>query len=245
MRRTPTPSNQAKERTPWPTPKKPGDDELYTFPQDFAVNGDCGPHAEQLTGTISPWTPEGVPEAEMQAQDRVWVITNMKADRRTIVEGKVFVCDSGAIVGMDFAGQIDKIAFDQIQGLCVIASAVSGYAHKEASRSKAAEGGAGRRAMREPQRLELPPPFTKTERTIPECGDKEIVYEGDPDHKSARGRSAESYSRPATASFACIWVPSTANARNVFFHGANAIPRSEAAIRAWMEADDPWPGREK
>ena len=90
-------------------PKKSGDDELYTFPKDFVVNGDCGPHAEQLRGTISPWTPEGVPEAETQAQDRVWVITNMKADRRTIVEGKVFVSDSGAIVGMDFAGKIDKI----------------------------------------------------------------------------------------------------------------------------------------
>ena len=225
-------------------PKKSSDDELYTFPQDFKVNGDCGPHAEQLTGTISPWTPEGVPEADMQAQDRVWVITNMKADRRTIVEGKVFVCDSGAIVGMDFAGQIDKIAFDQIQGLCVIASAVSGYAHKEASRSKAAKGGAGRRAMREPQSLELPPPFTKTERTIPECGDKEIVYEGDPDHKSARGRSAESYA--AGDGIICVHLGSVDGEREErVFHGANAIPRSEAAIRAWMEADDPWPGREK
>ena len=225
-------------------PKKSGDDELYTFPQDFVVNGDCGPHAEQLRGTISPWTPEGVPEAEMQAQDRVWVITNMKADRRTIVEGKVFVSDSGAIVGMDFAGQIDKIAFDQIQGLCVIASAVSGYAHKEASRSKAAKGGAGRRAMREPQSLELPPPFTKTERTIPENGEKEIVYEGDPDHKSARGRSAESYA--AGDGIICVHLGSVDGEREErVFHGANAIPRSEAAIKAWMEADDPWPGREK
>ena len=153
--------------------QKTGGDAAYTFPHDFVVSADFRPHAERLTGTISPWTAEAVPatradaetgtaaaaetgaragtgaktEAEAAAaepgttagaeigtaatakkgaQERVWVITNMKANGRSIVEGKVFVQDSGAIVGMEFAGEINHIAFSHIQALCAMAPEVAG-----------------------------------------------------------------------------------------------------------------------
>ena len=236
--------------------QKTGGDAAYTFPHDFVVSGDFRPHAERLTGTISPWTAEGVPAtgadadagtaaatAKKGAQERVWVITNMKADGRTIVEGKVFVQDSGAIVGMEFAGEINNVAFNHIQALCAMASEVAGghEIEKMASRSMSSTGGAGRRAKGEDRRPELPPPYTKSEMTLKWTGSTLITYKGNPEHETACGRSADSHpirDDLIVVNFFC----SDGNQEERVIRGANATARSEAAIRAWMEADEPWPG---
>ena len=239
--------------------QKTGGDAAYPFPHDFVVNGDFSSHAERLTGAISPWTAEGVPAtgadadagtaaatAKKGAQERVWVITNMKADGRTIVEGKVFMLDSGAIVGMEFTGEINHIAFIHIQALCAMASEVAGGHEIErvASRSMSSTGGAGRRAKGEARRLELPPPYTRTERKrsgFGSNGNTKIDYKGDPDHETARGRSADSFhvcDDIVVVNLNCAG----GDQEERVFHGAKAIARSEAAIRAWMEADEPWPG---
>ena len=184
--------------------------------------------------------------AKKGAQERVWVITNMKADGRTIVEGKVFVQDSGAIVGMEFAGEINHIAFTHIQALCAMASEVAGghEIEKVASRSMSSTGGAGRRAKGEARRLELPPPYTRTERKrsgFGSNGNTKIDYKGDPDHETARGRSADSFHVCDDIVVVNLNCAGSDQEERVF-HGAKAIARSEAAIRAWMEADEPWPG---
>ena len=227
--------------------QKTGGDAAYIFPHDFVVSGDFRPHAERLTGTISPWTAETVPatgaDAETGAQERVWVITNMKADGRTIVEGKVFVQDSGAIVGMEFTGEINHIAFSHIQALCAMASEVAGghEIEKMASRSMSSTGGAGRRAKGEDRRPELPSPYTKSEMTLKWTGSTLITYKGNPEHETACGRSADSHpirDDLIVVNFFC----SDGNQEERVIRGANATARSEAAIRAWMEADEPWPG---
>ena len=273
--------------------QKTGGDAAYTFPHDFVVSGDFRPHAERLTGTISPWTAKAVPatradaetgtaaaaetgaragtgagaktEAEAAvaavpgtaagaemgaaataktgAQERVWVITNMKADGRSIVEGKVFVLDSGAIVGMEFAGEINNISFSHIQALCAMASEVAGEheIEKVASRSMSSTGGAGRRAKGEARRPELPPPYTKSEMTLKWTRSTLITYKGSPEHETACGRSADSHpvrDDLVVVNFCC----GDGNQEERVIRGANAIARSEAAIRAWMEADEPWPG---
>ena len=284
--------------------QKTGGDATYTFPHDFVVNGDFRPHAERLTGTISPWTAEAVPAtradaetgtaaaaetggragtgagteagaeaaaeagmtagaaavpgtaagaemgatatAKTGAQERVWVITNMKADGRSIVEGKVFVLDCGAIVGMEFAGEINNIAFIHIQALCAMASEVAGGHEIErvASRFMSSTGGAGRRAKGEARGPELPPPYTRTERKrsgFGSNGNTKIDYKGDPDHETARGRSADSFHVCDDIVVVNLNCAGSDQEERVF-HGAKAIARSEAAIRAWMEADEPWPG---
>ena len=313
--------------------QKTGGDAAYTFPHDLVVSGDFSPHTERLTGTISPWTAEGVPTtqadaetgtataektgtragtgagaetgaeaaagagaragtgtsaetgaeatagaatgaeaaagmadgaaaaepgttagaemgaaatAKMGAQERVWVITNMKADGRSIVEGKVFVLDSGAIVGMELAGEINNIAFSHIQALCAMAPEVAGghEIEKVASRSMSSTRGAGRRAKGEARRLELPPPYARTEHKLYGFGcngNTMIDYKGNPDHETARGRSADSHhvcDDIVVVNIRC----GDGNREERVFHGANPIARSEAAIRAWMEADEPWPG---
>ena len=273
--------------------QKTGGDATYTFPHDFVVSGDFRPHAERLTGTISPWTAEAVSAtrtdaetgaeaaagagaragtgacaetgaeaaagataagaetgaaatAKTGAQERVWVITNMKADGRSIVEGKVFVQDSGAIVGMELAGEINHIAFSHIQALCAMAPEVAGghEIEKVASRSMSSTGGAGRRAKGESQRPELPPPYARTEHKLYGFGcngNTMIDYKGNPDHETARGRSADSHhvcDDIVVVNIRC----GDGNREERVFHGANPIARSEAAIRAWMEADEPWPG---
>ena len=181
--------------------------------------------------------------AKMEAQERVWVITNMKADGRSIVEGKVFVQDSGAIVGMELAGEINHIAFSHIQALCAMAPAVAGGHEiaKVTSRSKSSTGGAGRRAKGESQRLELPPPYTKTEKTLKWTGSTLITYKGSAEHETACGRSADSH--PVRDDLVVVNIRcGDGNSEERVFHGAKAIARSEAAIRARMEADEPWPG---
>ena len=252
--------------------QKTGGDATYTFPHDFVVNGDFRPHAERLTGTISPWAAEDESETgadaetgtataetdaragtdacaetgagtETGAQERVWVITNMRADGRSIVEGKVFVQDSGAIVGMELAGEINHIAFSHIQALCAMAPAVAGghEIEKVASRSMSSTGGAGRRTKGEARRPELPPPYTKTEMTLKWTGSTLITYKGSSEHETACGRSADSH--PVRDDLVVVNIRcGDGNREERVFHGAKAIARSEAAIRAWMEADEPWPG---
>ena len=310
--------------------QKTGGDATYTFPHDFVVNGDFSPHAERLTGTISPRTTEEFPAtradadagtaaaaetgaragtgacaetgaeaavetgaragtgtsaetgaeatagaatgaeaaagmadgaaaavpgttagaemgaaatAKTGAPERVWVITNMKADGRTIVEGKVFVLDSGAIVGMELAGEINNIAFSHIQALCAMAPEVAGghEIEKVASRFMSSTGGAGRRAKVEAQRPELPPPYTKSEMTLKWTRSTLITYKGSPEHETACGRSADSH--PVREDLVVVNIRcGDGNREERVFHGARAIARSEAAIRAWMEADEPWPG---
>ena len=218
---------------------------------EAAVGARAGAGAGAGAAAAEPGTTAGAKmgaaaTAKTGALERVWVITNMKADGRTIVEGKVFMLDSGAIVGMEFTGEINHIAFIHIQALCAMASEVAGGHEIErvASRSMSSTGGAGRRAKGEARRLELPPPYTRTERKrsgFGSNGNTKIDYKGDPDHETARGRSADSFhvcDDIVVVNLNCAG----GDQEERVFHGAKAIARSEAAIRAWMEADEPWPG---
>ena len=199
--------------------------------------------AAAVPGTVAGAEMGATATAKKGAPERIWVITNMKADGRTIVEGKVFVLDSGAIVGMEFAGEINNVAFNHIQALCAMASEVAGghEIEKVASRSMSSTGGAGRRAEGEDRRPELPPPYTKSEMTLKWTGSTLITYKGNPEHETACGRSADSH--PIRDDLVVVnFICSDGNQEERVIRGANATARSEAAIRTWMEADEPWPG---
>ena len=233
---------------PWTTEAVPatGDKAETGARTGTGACAETGAEAAAEPGTAAGAEMGATATAKTGAQERVWVITNMKADGRTIIEGKVFVLDSGAIVRMEFAGEINNIAFSHIQALCAMASEVAGGHEIErvASRSMSSTGGAGRRARDEARRLELPPPYTRTEHKLYGFGcngQTMIDYKGNPDHETARGRSDDSH--PVGNDLVVVNIRcGDGNREERVFHGANPIARSEAAIRAWMEADEPWPG---
>ena len=220
--------------------KKADDDATHTFPLDFTMNGDFRPQAEQYRGTIAPLPDEDA--SRMGATERIWVITNMKADGRPIIDGKVFVYDSGAIIHMDFTGDISGIAFVHIRALCAMAPVVSARqkVEKTGSGSVSADGGADRRVEGETKSPEMPPLFTRTESQTTH-GSRFINFDGNPDFENTRGRNAWAQHLDGVV---CVnmEISGDMDSEERVLRGPNAIARSEAAIVAWMEADEPWPG---